>query len=143
MTRRLGFAYGLGSVSGDSGTHGRRNRVNLPRFKDNTLVGARVVARVVVVRRTAEAHYLQPVRADHVSLKLIGIALREGRLRRLFLVIAFAVRTAVNHSRISRDRTRRHAYEVRSSQLLSDADACRSSSIQRSGRMQSATTGQR
>ena len=33
------------------------------------------------------------------------------------------------------DRTSRHAYEVRSSQLLSDADACRSSSIQRSGGM--------
>ena len=45
--------------------------------KYNTLVGARVVARLVVVRRTTEAHYLQPVRADHVSLKLIGIGPRR------------------------------------------------------------------
>jgi hypothetical protein len=65
-------------TSGRRSVHGLRNRVNLPRFKDNTLVGARVVARVVVVRRTAEAHYLQPVRADHVSLKLMGIGPPRG-----------------------------------------------------------------
>ena len=40
--------------------------------KYSTLVGARVLARVVVVRRTADAHYLQPIRADHVSLMGIG-----------------------------------------------------------------------
>ena len=97
------------------------------RSKYNTLVGARIVTRVVVVWRTAQAHHTPtaPRRSRLAQAHGIG-PLRRPASPSIFWPspLQSALRSIIRA--YLGDRTWRHVYEVRISGPFGDANACRS-----------------